>query len=226
MSIYPALVSVVTAALLAWLVGTRVSYLWDEVKRQRESDLAALEAFYDAYGGFFAAWKSWAVFNALPRREDSFPASDPMAWEILSRAGKAESGFESILVKLASEYAHTDDECRLYAAFRQATQSLREAIRNGKNLEWKAQPLTTANANRIDAKRPDDSLIDEERLNQYRRYRAFKALCEYVAVTLARGPHIKGQRRPRRPFTPLKRVLRIDRHTAAANLIAMTQVLE
>lgn len=57
-----AVVSVALTSLLAWFIGTRVSYGWDEVKRQRESDLAALQSFYRCYGAFFAAWKMWDVY--------------------------------------------------------------------------------------------------------------------------------------------------------------------
>lgn len=37
--------------------------------------------------------------------------------------------------------------------------------------------------------RPGDQ---ERRLLEYRKYRAFKALCEYVAVRLAQGPVVPG----------------------------------
>src|SRR5215472_7594815 len=106
--IVAALVSVVLASLLAWFVGTRVSYGWDEVKRQREYDLAAVQSFYRCYGAFFSAWKMWAVYlrnQPLEGNRGKFPGNDATAWNILKEAENAESGFETILIKLASEYA-------------------------------------------------------------------------------------------------------------------------
>jgi hypothetical protein len=178
-----ALVSVVVTSLLAWLIGTRVSYGWDEVKRQRESDLAALQSFYKCYGSFFAAWKMWAVYlrnHTFEGGHPQFPAGDSTAWGILKEAEDAESGFEAILVKLASEYASSGRDRMLLASFRQGAQSLRECIRDGRALTWKAQPRS-----------PRDRSPEEvrQRLIDYRKYRAFKALCEYVAIKLAHGSH-------------------------------------
>ena len=106
-AVIAAVVSVLTASTLAWFVGTRSSYGWDEVKRQRESDLAALKLFYDCYGKFFAAWKMWDVYvrTSGSERRTAFPVEDDTAWSLLRDAEAAEGGFESILVKLASEYA-------------------------------------------------------------------------------------------------------------------------
>lgn len=143
MPVIAAVVSVVLTACLAWFVGTRITYGWDEVKRQRESDLAALKLFYECYGKFFAAWKMWDVYlKASKPPTRSFPAADPTAWSLLRDAEVAEGGFESILVKLASEYATNERDRLLLASFRQGTQSLREAMRGGKALGWKAQPVS------------------------------------------------------------------------------------
>lgn len=182
-AVIAALVSVVTTSLLAWFIGTRVSYGWDEVKRQRESDLAALQAFYRCYGAFFAAWKMWDVYlknHTLEGDRPRFPADDTTAWSILKEAENAEGGFETILVKLASEYASSRQDRMLLASFRQGAQSLRESIREGRALTWRAQPSSPRDRS------PEDT---RQRLLDYRRYRAFKALCEYVAIKLARGSY-------------------------------------
>ncbi|RSM53683.1 hypothetical protein DMB66_38410 [Actinoplanes sp. ATCC 53533] len=223
MPVIAAVVSVVLTAVLAWFIGTRITYGWDEVKRQRESDLAALKSFYECYGKFFAAWKMWDVYlKAAPSGIRAFPATDPTAWALLRDAEAAEGGFESILVKLAAEYATSEQDRLLLASFRQGAQSLREAMRSGQALSWKAQPTS------VD--RPGDQ---ERRRLDYRKYRAFKALCEYVAVRLAQGPAVPhrwywGRRsrdrdqptvllgsRPQRP---------IDEMNAVAALIEITQV--
>jgi hypothetical protein len=177
-SAFTAIASVLVTSLLAWFIGSRISYGWDEVKRQRESDLAALESFYSCYGKFFGAWKLWDVYQrSAPTQSGSFP-SDERAWSLLRDAEEAEAGFEAILVKLASEYSSSQRDRRLFAAFRQGAQSLREAMRAGNKLTWKAQ----AHSHR------DHGHAAQRRVLDYRKYRAFKALCEYVATTLALGP--------------------------------------
>jgi hypothetical protein len=47
-----ALWAAVLTSVLAWFVGTQVAYRWDEVKRRRELDLAALNDLYESAGGF------------------------------------------------------------------------------------------------------------------------------------------------------------------------------
>jgi hypothetical protein len=172
MAVIAALVSVIGTALAAWLVGTRISFGCDEVERQRDSDMAALQLSYESHGRFFAAWRMWAVYmRSTSSGQRGFPASDPKAWEVLQTVEEAESGFETILVELASEFTHTDRDRQLFAAFRQAGQSLREAVREGKDLTWKAQRSS-----------PGDIVNpNPERDLEFRQYRAFKALCEYVA---------------------------------------------
>jgi membrane protein YqaA with SNARE-associated domain len=49
-----ALFTALVGSLLAWVVGTQVSYRWDDRKRRREADLAAATTFYQLYGTFFA----------------------------------------------------------------------------------------------------------------------------------------------------------------------------
>ena len=225
-TIIAAIISVVATALLAWLIGTRVSYGWDEVKRRRESDLAALESFYRCYGAFFSAWKMWEVYldNSAIKESGKFPVKDETAWNILREAENAEGGFETILVKLASEYASFEEDRLLLASFRQAAQSLREAIRDGESLTWKAQPHSPRD-------KDPSPMKQQQRLLDYRKYRAFKALCEYVALKLAHGSYstraafhslddsgwgsalLLGLRSPRS----------IDQNTAIAALIQVTQ---
>jgi hypothetical protein len=217
MAVIVALVSVLSTALLAWLIGTRVTYGWDEVKRQRESDMDSLKLFYQCYGKFFGAWKAWQGYTRnTPSGTSGFPASDPKVWEILRAAGEAESGFETILVKLASEYAHSEPDRLLFASFRQGAQSLREAIRDGKDLTWKAQPFSPHR---------DRGQPNARRLLDYRKYRAFKALCEYVAVTLRVGPYKRASSstRLRRLFLGLSQSRTTNHREAIAALIAITQ---
>jgi hypothetical protein len=97
-----ALFTAVVGSALAWLVGTQVSYNWDERRRRRESDLAALAAFYRLYGEFFATWKLWSAHC-----DEDYAATlvrpDQIQWTLLERAEAVEGGFEALLVKVASE---------------------------------------------------------------------------------------------------------------------------
>lgn len=125
----------------------------------------------------------WDVYQRFaPTKSGTFP-SDERAWSLLRDAEEAEAGFEAILVKLASEYASSQRDRRLFAAFRQGAQSLREAMRAGNKLTWKAQAHSPR----------DHGHTAQRRKVDYRKYRAFKALCEYVATTLALGPDAPTQ---------------------------------
>lgn len=169
-----ALFTAVVGSLLAWVVGTQVSYVWDERRRRRESDLAALASFYQLYGEFFATWKLWSShkrFGATPAPPDN------LQWSLLERAEAVEGGFEALLVKLASERSLSDDEKRMLGCFREAYQMLRERIRENKPLDWWATPSGGQG---------------------FEQYRAFKALTEYVAFLLEASP----KRRLLRTATP------------------------
>jgi hypothetical protein len=170
-----ALSTVVVGSLLAWGVGTQVSYAWDERKRRRESDLAALATFYKLYGEFFVTWKLWSSHK---RFGATLAPPDHLQWSLLERAEAVEGGFEALLVKLASERKLNKDEKLMLGSFREAYQMLREKIRVNKRLEWWASPIHHGQG--------------------FEQYRAFKALAEYVAFLLAASP-------PRRLFRGAKR---------------------
>jgi hypothetical protein len=170
-----ALFTAVIGSALAWLVGTQVSYVWDERRRRRESDLAALSTFYRLYGDFFATWKLWSSHK---RHAATLTPPEHVQWSLLERAEAVEGGFEALLVKLASERTLHDDDKRMLGSFREAYQMLRERIRKDKPLDWWASPIHG----------------DEG----FEQYRAFKALAEYVASLLEASP----KRQLLRPETP------------------------
>jgi hypothetical protein len=225
-TILAAVITVISTTLLAWLIGTRVSYGWDEVKRRRECDLAALNSFYRCYGTYFSAWKMWEIYlaNSAVKEGERFPVNDEMAWNILREAENAAIGFEAILVRLVSEYASFQEDQFLLASFREAAQSLREAIRDGRSLTWKAQPHSPRDG-------PPSPMTREQRLLDYRKYRAFKALCEYVALKLAHGSHSTraashgpgGSSWKSALLLGLRPPRNIDQNTAIAALIQITQ---
>jgi hypothetical protein len=187
----PTLLTTLFGAGLAWLVGTQVSYVWDERRRRRESDLAALATFYRLYGQFFATWKLWSAHRG---HADNLRPPDNTQWSLLERAEEAEGGFESLLVKLASERKLEGDDRLLLGSFREAYQMLREQIRQNQPLNWWAS-----------AKRADLGFV---------QYRAFKALAEYVACLLGDSPK-------RRLLTPAP--AKPDRSQAIAALVAITK---
>jgi hypothetical protein len=179
-----ALSAVALGSLLAWGIGTQVAYVWDERRRRREADLAALAAFYRLYGEFFSTWKLWAAHT----RFGSTVASPPdVQWSLLHRAEEAEGGFEALLIKLAAERGLQPHDVRLLGCFREAYQTLRETIRENKVLGWIAtRPVAGAATPRANYNPPT--------ANQgFIEYRAFKALAEYVAVLLERP---RNRRRP------------------------------
>jgi len=163
------LIIVLFGSVLAWGVGNAVSYVWDERRRRRESDLAALATFYQVYGEFFATWKLWNAHKRSERKGSegelvSLVSPADVQWRLLERAGAAEGGFEALLVKLVSERRLYERDRKLLGCFREAYQMLREAIRDNKSLEWRAS-------------RKGKGLAFEQ-------YRAFKSLAEYVAFRL------------------------------------------
>lgn len=113
-----------------WVVGQRLSYRWAIRQKKRESLLAATNQFHSAYGEFFTAWKLW---NRLDRNDPSFTER---RWQLLQQAAHAEANAESILLKVVSELRLSDEEVQDLGRFRQAFQSLRQAIRDNKPLAW------------------------------------------------------------------------------------------
>jgi len=155
------LVGAIVASGLAWFVGNRIGYRWDEIRRRRESDLAARDQFCKVYGEFFAIWKLWDAHKRY-----GVGAAAHTQWILLERAEGAEGAFEGLLTKVASERSLCERDTRLLASFRQAYQSLREQIRSDRPLDWWARDI-------------------HGNTKGYRQYRAFKALGEYFATLLA-----------------------------------------
>jgi len=156
------------AAGLLWFVGSRLTFVWEDRKRRRESDLAAMETFYRLYGEFFAAWKLWDSHKRKGVPGKGKPHE--LQWELLERVERAEGGYEALLVKLASERVLDDTDRVLLGCFREGSQMLREKIRAGQALEWWATDKP------------------ERDSDGFKQYRAYKALAEYIALTLEAGP--------------------------------------
>jgi hypothetical protein len=171
-----ALFTALIGAVLAYVVGVRVTARWDERKRRREADLAALAEFYRLYGDFFTTWKLW---NTRKKYADSVASPEDTQWALLQRAEDAEGGFEALLVKLVAERELGTRDIVLLGCFREGYQTLRETIRTNKALGWWASAKGTTSQPDYE---PDD------RWTGFQQYRAFKGLAEHFAVQLAKYP--------------------------------------
>jgi hypothetical protein len=191
-----ALFTALIGAVLAYIVGVRVTAEWDERKRRREADLAALAEFYRLYGDFLATWRLW---NARKTYAGSVASPEDTQWALLQRAGDTEAGFEALLIKLAAERELEDQDIALLGCFREGYQTLRETIRRNKALGWWASARTTSQPGYEpdDRSEPDDRYEPDDRWTGFQQYRAFKALAEQFAVQLAKYPK---RRNPSKDF--------------------------
>jgi hypothetical protein len=114
-----------------WLVGQSITYRWAIRQKKRELLLAATNRFDAAYGEFFVASKLW---NRLDKNDDSLYAE--RRWQVLQQAAHAEANTESIILKIVTEIPVSRRDVDDLGKFRQAFQSLRQAIREDKKLDW------------------------------------------------------------------------------------------
>jgi len=115
---------------LGWVVGQKLTYLWNIRQKQRESDLVMAQNFHALYGEFFAIWKLW---NHSFRPEFGDPATRP---NLLVRACAAEGAVESLFVRLAATRNLCDEDTATLAKFRQAYQTLRQTLSTNQKLNW------------------------------------------------------------------------------------------
>lgn len=187
------------AAGLLWVVGYRLTFVWEDRKRRRESDLAAVATFYRLYGEFFAAWKLWDSHKrkGVPGKGEPHE----LQWELLEQVERAEGGYEALLVKLASERVLDDTDRVLLGCFREGSQMLREKIRESQALEWWATD------------KPEERDSDG-----FKQYRAYKALAECIALKLEAGPVRRGVL----GFRTIAQVERPERADAIRALLEVT----
>jgi hypothetical protein len=189
-------VAILTAAA-GWIVGNALTARWDLYKKRRELDLASLDKFYNLYGEFFEIWKSW---NTIVRQKIAAPSSlTDERWNLLQRAAGSEGRLEALLVKITSERELNRSEVEVLACLRQAHQSLRESIRDGRELRsrihdsafegWIAEDkdlcdrITVANGQQAYPRIYWYWLGSESE-----PYLAFKSLASYVATLLSQRP--------------------------------------
>ena len=130
-TLLPYVVGPLTAAVLAFGVGNRLSARWAIRQKRREMAISATYEFHRLYGDFFATWKLWYyTLGASPQHHHEY------RWELIKKAAASEAGVESLFVRLATERRLLEHETEALGKFRQAYQQLRQAIRDGRNLSW------------------------------------------------------------------------------------------
>ncbi len=113
-----------------WIIGLRITYYWNIQQKIREQDITISYDFHKLYGEFFAIWKLWSYSL------DNVESAPEERNRLLERACTAEGLVESMIVRLASVRHLSNDEVETLGKFRQAYQSLRQSIRDKKNLGW------------------------------------------------------------------------------------------
>ncbi|MGW4748482.1 hypothetical protein ACWEPR_27185 [Streptomyces sp. NPDC004290] len=129
------LLTVVATLGGGWLVTTRVTDRWDQVKKQREMGLSAAQDFQRLYGEFVAIWKTW---NALTSHHTPVTTPEHSGWSCLERATAAEGAIEALMANLAAERLLNDDEIDVLGGVRQAFKVVRRTIERGEPLGWGA----------------------------------------------------------------------------------------
>ncbi|MFF2217371.1 hypothetical protein [Streptomyces antibioticus] len=147
-----------------WLVTTRITDHWDQVKKNRDMDLAAAQDFQRLYGEFVAVWKTW---NALTSCHTPVTTPEHVGWGCLERATAAEGGIEALLAKVAAERVLTSEEIDVLGGIRQAFKAVRRTIQRGEPLDWWS--------------------------SEVQPYVAFKSLSTAVSVLLSTAPRTRRQ---------------------------------
>jgi len=161
----------IVAGLVALVVAKWITGPLEETRSRAAQDAAAAGDFYQAYGGFFAAWKGWAAFKSDTGGGQRTPTNDQWI-SLLSRVTDAEGALESFLMRFSLERPLTEvDVARLWC-FRQGYKQLRYAVRDGRALGWR---------------RTDDD--EPQQRGMYVTYSAFKRLALDVAALLTAPPN-------------------------------------
>ena len=138
----------VVLLFISWQVGQRIIAYWDYRKKRNEIDIDSAHRFFGLYGEFRAINRLWNIFcfNTLHELKEqasargskliTIPDSNNVRWELIKRAADAESGIESLILKLTAERRLDRKEMEALGRFRQAYQKLRESIRADRPLRW------------------------------------------------------------------------------------------
>lgn len=129
--IFKAILPPILAVALAWLVGNRLTASWNLRQKQNEQAQARADDFFRIYGELFSTWKAWNFL--LENKEENFALQ---RLELFKKSASSEGAMEALFVKLCAELVLDDSELTRLGCYRQAYQSLRQAIRAGSKLDW------------------------------------------------------------------------------------------
>jgi hypothetical protein len=115
--------------LITWVLGQRVVLFWDRRKKRQELDIVAAERFQQLYGDLKEVSRLW---RSAKRPKGDAPTPPPgLQWDLLAKATSAESRYETLVIKLATERHLSPTQVRTLGLFRQAVQEVRQSIREG-----------------------------------------------------------------------------------------------
>jgi len=122
-------------AILAYLVGNRVSAYWDYKKKRRELSIISMKEFNNCYGQFYTLWKKW---NYTIKDEN---CTDERKISIMDEVLKMEANMETLFITIANERRLSIKEKKYLGQFRQAFQQLRNHIKKKEELDWSYQDI-------------------------------------------------------------------------------------
>lgn len=117
-----------------WFLGQKIIASWDIRKKQQELDIGAAFQFQQLYGELKEVGRLWRESRKQEAAQIG-PPSD-LRWSLLARGANAESKYEAVVMKLASERALTRNQLAALGLFRQACQQLRQSIRKNQEVSW------------------------------------------------------------------------------------------
>jgi hypothetical protein len=110
-------------------------------RKQAEFDASNARQFHTAYMDFFAIWKLWNHYldhgeNELPDHGE-YEIPHASRWELLTRTYIAEGTIDAVFLKLTAARRLPPGEIEMLGRFRQGFQTLGNAIKSNKPLNWK-----------------------------------------------------------------------------------------
>jgi hypothetical protein len=123
------LLSPLSAFLVAWFAGHRLSTEWSLRQKRRESAMVLAAQFFSLYGKFFGLWKEW---------NRTFPGTSERCAELYARASENEGELEALLVSLAAQRTLGSEEQEILGTFRQLYQTVRNSIKKPSKVPWES----------------------------------------------------------------------------------------
>jgi hypothetical protein len=117
-----------------WFIGQRILASWEIRKKQKEFDINSAVQFQQLYGELKEVGRLWR--ESRKTEASSIKLPDDLRWSLLARATSAESKYEAVVMKLASERELTSGQLAALGLFRQACQQLRQSIRKNQEISY------------------------------------------------------------------------------------------